>query len=75
MRNSSAHNTLSLVKLTLSGFTSSRRAAGAIASDRETHRAFGGKPADIAIECSLGDGIEAFIDEDSMEIKGPGMKR
>ena len=37
------------------------RCRGVCERQRETHRAFGGKVADIAIECSLGNGIEVFI--------------
>ena len=43
---------------------------------KKTHGALGGKITDVAIQYSLGDGIEALIDEEQgMEVKGPGKKR
>ena len=69
INNSSANNTLFSVKLTLSALTSSRRAAEVFASDKRRRRS-------VAIECSLGDGIEASVDEkQGVEVNGPGKKR
>ncbi len=52
------------------------RCGGICERQKETHGALGGKITDVAIQYSLGDGIEALIDEEQgMEVKGPGKKR
>jgi hypothetical protein len=57
--NSSANGTLFSVNLTLSALTNSHRCGGPCERQKETQGALGGKLADVAIQCSLGDGGEA----------------